>query len=75
MMRSLVDYLKDVEPKTKEGFLDYIDSVGRGPGQHTTFFSAAKSAGLIVPVRNGRKITYQLGPNYQAWENDKLVAF
>ena len=75
MMRSLVDYLKDVEPKTKEGFLDYIDSVGRGPGQHTTFFSAAKSAGLIVPVRNGRQITYQLGPNYEAWENDKLVAF
>jgi len=75
MMRSLVNYLKDVEPKTKEGFLDYINSVGRGPGQHTVFWGAAKNAGLITPVRNGRQITYQLGPNYDAWENDKLVAF
>ena len=75
MMRSLVNYLKDVEPKTKEGFLDYINSVGRGPGQHTVFWGAAKNAGLITPVRNGRQITYQLGPNYEAWENDKLVAF
>ncbi len=75
MMRSLVNYLKDVEPKTKEGFLDYINSVGRGPGQHTVFWGAAKNAGLIVPVRNGRQITYQLGPNYEDWENDKLVAF
>ena len=75
MMRSLVNYLKDVEPKTKEGFLDYINSVGRGPGQHTVFWGAAKNAGLLVPVRNGRQITYQLGPNYEAWENDNLVAF
>ena len=75
MMRSLVNYLKDVEPKTKEGFLDYINSVGRGSGQHTVFWSAARNAGLIVPVRNGRQITYQLGPNYESWENDKLVAF
>jgi len=75
MMRSLVNYLKDVEPKTKEGFLDYINSRGRGPGQHTVFWGAAKNAGLITPVRNGRQITYQLGPNYESWENDKLVAF
>jgi len=75
MMRSLVTYLKDVEPKTKEGFLDYINSRGRGPGQHTVFWGAAKNAGLITPVRNGRQITYQLGPNYESWENDKLVAF
>ena len=75
MMRSLVNYLKDTTPKTKEGFLSYINSVGRGPGQHTVFWGAAKNAGLITPVRNGRQITYQLGPNYEAWENDKLVAF
>lgn len=75
MMRSLVNYLKDVEPKTKEGFLDYINSVGRGPGQHTLFWGAAKNAGLLVPVRKGRQFTYQLGPNYEAWENDNLVAF
>ena len=75
MMRSLVNYLKDTTPKTKDGFLSYINSVGRGPGQHTVFWGAAKNAGLITPVRNGRQITYQLGPNYEAWENDKLVAF
>ena len=75
MMRSLVNYLKDVEPKTKAGFLDYINSRGRSTGQHTVFWGAAKNAGLITPVRNGRQITYQLGPNYEAWENDKLVAF
>ena len=55
MMRSLVNYLKDVEPKTKAGFLDYINSVGRGPGQHTVFWGAAKNAGLLTPVRNGRQ--------------------
>ena len=75
MMRDLSNYLKDVEPKTKAGFLDYINSRGRSSGQYSTFFSAAKNAGLITPVRNGRTITYQLGPNYEAWENDKLVAF
>jgi len=75
MMRDLSNYLKDVEPKTKAGFLDYINSRGRTSGQYSNFFSAAKNAGLITPVRNGRTITYQLGPNYEAWENDKLVAF
>ncbi len=75
MMRDLSNYLKDVEPKTKAGFLNYINSRGRTSGQYSTFFSAAKNAGLITPVRNGRTITYQLGPNYEAWENDKLVAF
>jgi len=75
MMRDLSNYLKDVEPKTKAGFLDYINSRGRTSGQYSTFFSAAQNAGLITPVRNGRTITYQLGPNYEAWENDKLVAF
>ena len=75
MMRSLVNYLKDVEPKTKSGFLDYINSRGRSPGQHTVFWGAAINSGIIVPVRNGRQITYQLGPNYEDWENDKLVAF
>ena len=75
MMRSLVNYLKDVKPKTKAGFLDYINSRGRSPGQHTVFWGAALNSGLITPVRNGRQITYQLGPNYEAWENDKLVAF
>ena len=75
MMRSLVNYLKDVEPKTRAGFLDYINSVGRGPGQHTKFWGAALNSGLIIPVRNGRQVTYQLGPNYEDWENDNLVAF
>jgi len=75
MMRSLVNYLKVVEPKTKSGFLDYINSRGRSPGQHTVFWGAAINSGIIVPVRNGRQITYQLGPNYEAWENDQLVAF
>jgi len=28
MMQSLVNYLKDVNPKTKSGFLDYINSRG-----------------------------------------------
>jgi len=75
MMRSLVNYLKDVEPKTKAGFLDYINSRGRGVGQHAHFWGAVINAGLITPVRNGRQITYQLGPNYENWENDNLVAF
>jgi len=75
MMRSLVNYLKDVEPKTKAGFLDYINSRRRGVGQHAHFWGAAINSGLITPVRNGRQITYQLGPNYEAWENDQLVAF
>lgn len=75
MMRSLVNYLKDVEPKTKSGFLDYINSRGRSTGQHSYFWSAAINSGIIVPIRNGRKITYQLGPNYESWENDNLVAF
>jgi len=75
MVRSLVNYLKDVEPKTKAGFLDYINSRGRSTGQHAYFWKAAQESGIITPVRNGRQITYQLGPNYEAWENDQLVAF
>jgi hypothetical protein len=75
MMQSLVNYLKDVNPKTKSGFLDYINSRGRSTGQHAYFWKAAQESGIITPVRNGRQITYQLGPNYEAWKNDNLVAF
>jgi len=75
MMRSLVNYLKDVDPKTKSGFLEYINSRGRGPGQHTVFWSAAISSRIITPTRKGNQVTYELGPNYEAWKNDKLVAF
>jgi hypothetical protein len=75
MMRSLVNYLKDVDPKTKSGFLEYINSRGRGPGQHTVFWSAAISSRIITPARKGNQVTYELGPNYEAWKNDKLVAF
>lgn len=75
MIRQLINYLKDVEPKTKAGFLEYINSRRKGPGQHAYFWSSAIRGGIIVPVRKGNKVTYQLGPNYDAWENDKLIAF
>lgn len=75
MIRSLVNYIEDVDPKTKSGFLEYINSRGRGPGQHTVFWSAAISSGIIIPTRKGNQVTYELGPNYEAWENDRLVAF
>ena len=64
-----------LNPKLKQDFWIILILVGRGPGQHTLFWGAALNSGLIIPVRNGRQITYQLGPNYEAWENDKLVAF
>jgi len=75
MIQSLVNYINDTPPKSKEGFLQYINSRGRTSGQHSTFFRAAVASGIIKKVRNGRNITYALGPNYEAWKNGNLVAF
>jgi len=75
MIQSLINYIQDKPKKTKAGFLEYINSKGRTSGQHSTFFRAAVNAGIVKPVRDGRTITYELGPNYEAWKNDKLVAF
>ena len=75
MIQSLINYIQDKPKKTKEGFLRYINSRGRSSGQHSTFFRAAVHAGIIKKVRDGRTITYELGPNYEAWKNGNLVAF
>jgi len=75
MIQSLINYITDKPKKTKEGFLRYINSRGRTPGQHSTFFRAAVASGIVKKVRDGRTITYELGPNYEAWKNGKLVAF
>lgn len=75
MIQSLINYIQDKPKKTKEGFLRYIDSRGRSSGQYSTFFRAAVHAGIIKKVRDGRTITYELGPNYEAWKNGNLVAF
>ena len=75
MIQSLINYIQDKPKKTKEGFLEYINSRGRTSGQHSTFFRAAVHAGIIKKVRDGRTITYELGPNYEAWKNGNLVAF
>ena len=75
MIQSLINYIQDKPKKTKEGFLRYINSRGRTPGQHSTFFRAAVHAGIIKKVRDGRTITYELGPNYETWKNGNLVAF
>jgi hypothetical protein len=74
MLQDLIDYITDREKKTKEGFLKYINSRGRTPGQHSTFFRAAVASGVVKKVRDGRTITYELGPNYEAWKNGNLVA-
>ena len=75
MIQSLINYIQDKPKKTKEGFLRYINSRGRTSGQHSTFFRAAVHAGIIKKVRDGRTITYELGPNYEMWKNGNLVAF
>lgn len=74
MLQDLIDYITDREKKTKEGFLKYINSRGRTSGQHSTFFRAAVASGVVKKVRDGRTITYELGPNYEAWKNGNLVA-
>ena len=75
MIQSLINYITDKPKKTKEGFLRYINSRGRTSGQHSTFFRAAVASGIIKKVRDGRTITYELGPNYEAWKNGNLLAF
>ena len=75
MIQSLINYIQDKPKKTKAGFLEYINSRGRTSGQYSTFFRAAVQAGIVKKVRDGRTITYELGPNYEAWKNGNLVAF
>ena len=75
MIQSLINYIQDKPKKTKAGFLEYINSRGRTSGQHSTFFRAAVHAGIVKKVRDGRTITYELGPNYEAWKNGNLLAF
>jgi hypothetical protein len=77
MIRDLVNYMKDVPEipkKTKNGFLGYLGR-NQGRGQYSTFWSAVNKAGIIQKVRVGNNITYQLGPNYKAWEDGNVIAF
>ncbi len=77
MVRSLINYMKDIPElpkKTKRGFLDYIGS-HYGAGQYSTFWSAVNKAGIIQKVGGGNNVTYELGPNYKAYEEGNVVAF
>lgn len=76
MVRDLINYMKDLSDirKTKRGFLNYIGSHYSG-GQYSHFWSAANHAGIIEKVGSGNNVTYKLGPNYEKWENNKVVAF
>jgi len=76
MIRDLINYMKDISDikKTKRGFLDYIGSHYSG-GQYSHFWSAANHSGIIEKVGGGSNVTYKLGPNYEAWEKGKVVAF
>ena len=77
MVRDLINYMKDIPEipkKTKRGFLDYIGSHYSG-GQHSTFWSAVNQAGIIQKVGGGNNVTYELGPNYKAYEEGNVIAF
>jgi len=76
MVRQLIDYMKDIKTpkKTKRGFLSYIGSQ-YGVGQYSDFWSAANKSGIIEKVGGGSNVTYKLGPNYEAWEEGRVVAF
>ena len=77
MVRDLINYMKDIPElpkKTKRGFLDYIGSHYTG-GQYSTFWSAVNKAGIIQKVGGGNNVTYELGPNYKAYEEGNVVAF
>jgi hypothetical protein len=76
-IRDLINYIKDVPElpkKTKRGFLNYIDQTESG-GQLSTFWSAANQSGIIQKVGGGNTVSYELGPNYKAWEEGKVIAF
>ena len=68
--------MKDIKTpkKTKRGFLSYIGSQ-YGVGQYSDFWSAANKSGIIEKVGGGSNVTYKLGPNYEAWEEGRVVAF
>ena len=77
VVRQLIDYMTDdvnVIRKTKRGFLDYIGSHYTS-GQFGTFWSAVNKQGIIEKVGGGSNVTYKLGPNYEAWEEGRVVAF
>lgn len=78
MIRDLIKYMKDIPElpkKTKRGFLNYIGSRRQGPGQYSTFWSGVNRAGIIQKIGGGNNVTYELGPNYKAWEEGNTVAF
>jgi len=76
MIRDLINYMKDISDikKTKRGFLDYIGSHYSG-GQYSHFWAAANHSGIIEKVGGGSNVTYKLGPNYESWEEGRVVAF
>tara|TARA_R110000868_G_scaffold113780_1_gene305174 strand:- start:158 stop:1012 length:855 start_codon:yes stop_codon:yes gene_type:complete len=76
MVRQLIDYMGEMETskKTKRGFLSYIGSHYTG-GQYSDFWSAVNKSGIIEKVGGGSNVTYKLGPNYEAWEEGRVVAF
>ena len=77
MVRDLINYMKDIPEipkKTKRGFLNFIGSHYTG-GQYSDFWSAVNKAGIIQKVGGGNNVTYELGPNYKAYEEGNVVAF
>jgi hypothetical protein len=77
MVRDLINYMKDIPEipkKTKRGFLDFIGSHYTG-GQYSDFWSAVNKSGIIQKVGGGNNVTYELGPNYKAYEEGNVVAF
>ena len=78
LIRSLINYIKEVPvlpKKNRKGFLDYLGLKDKTRGHYSSFWSAALKSGIIQKVGSGKNTTYQLGPNYENWEKDNVVAF
>lgn len=77
LIDKLIAFIKDtpeIPNKTKTNFLKYIGS-HYTRGQYSTFFSAVVHSKIIERVGGGSNVTYKLGPNYQAWVENRLVAY
>jgi hypothetical protein len=77
LVDKLITFIKDtpeIPNKTKTNFLKYIGS-HYTRGQYSTFFSAVVQSKIIEKVGGGSNVTYKLGPNYQAWVENRLVAY
>ena len=73
MTQKFVDYIKENPGRTANQFYEDVLGYPRPRGHNNMFFASIKNSGIVNMRRQGRQFVYDIGPNYSAWTQGKLL--